>query len=228
MILLVAGCIAFVGTHFLMSHPLRAPMVARLGEKGFLGVYTLVSLATFAWMALAFRAVPPGAPLWAVGDGLWIAGSAVMLAASILFVGSMVKNPAVPDPNAAANLDRPVEGVFAVTRHPMMWAFALWGLVHIAVSPTVADFWLAGSIVFLALVGAWGQDAKKEKLMGQGWRDYEARTAFLPLGLQLSGRASWGQAVPSLSILVGGVLLWLAATFLHFNGAGIWRWAVPA
>ena len=27
---------AFVGTHFLLSHPLRAPLVARIGERGFL------------------------------------------------------------------------------------------------------------------------------------------------------------------------------------------------
>ena len=43
---LVAACLAFVGTHFAMSHPLRAGMVRALGEKGFQGVYTLVSLAT--------------------------------------------------------------------------------------------------------------------------------------------------------------------------------------
>lgn len=40
MMLLIAAT-AFVGTHFLMSHPLRAPLVSRLGEKGFLGLYSL-------------------------------------------------------------------------------------------------------------------------------------------------------------------------------------------
>ena len=42
---LIIASAAFVGTHFLMSHPLRAPMVKALGEKGFAGVYSLVSLA---------------------------------------------------------------------------------------------------------------------------------------------------------------------------------------
>ena len=37
--------LAFVGTHFLMSHPLRSPMVSALGERGFAGVYSLVVAA---------------------------------------------------------------------------------------------------------------------------------------------------------------------------------------
>ena len=49
MMLLIAAT-AFVGTHFLMSHPLRAPLVSRLGEKGFLGLYSLVAAATLIWM----------------------------------------------------------------------------------------------------------------------------------------------------------------------------------
>lgn len=30
---------AFVGSHFALSHPLRGPLVARLGERGFLLLY---------------------------------------------------------------------------------------------------------------------------------------------------------------------------------------------
>ena len=32
---LVAANTAFVGTHFLMSHPLRGPLVRKLGDMGF-------------------------------------------------------------------------------------------------------------------------------------------------------------------------------------------------
>ena len=35
---LFLSCIAFVGLHFLLSHPLRAQLVSRLGEKGFQGL----------------------------------------------------------------------------------------------------------------------------------------------------------------------------------------------
>ena len=46
MLMVMSAAIAFVGTHFLLSHPLRAPLVARVGEKGFLGLYSLVAFAT--------------------------------------------------------------------------------------------------------------------------------------------------------------------------------------
>ena len=50
MTMLIMASAAFVGTHFLMSHPMRAVMVNALGEKGFAGAYTIVSLLTFGWM----------------------------------------------------------------------------------------------------------------------------------------------------------------------------------
>ena len=53
---LSAAALAFVGLHFAMSHPLRSALVARLGENGFRGLYSLVALGTFIWMVLAFRA----------------------------------------------------------------------------------------------------------------------------------------------------------------------------
>jgi hypothetical protein len=36
-----AAAAAFVGTHFLLSHPLRGGIVGRIGERGFLLAYSL-------------------------------------------------------------------------------------------------------------------------------------------------------------------------------------------
>jgi hypothetical protein len=36
----------------------------------------------------------------------------------------------------------------------MMWAFALWGICHIAVYPVAANIIVAAAIIILALVGA--------------------------------------------------------------------------
>ena len=54
--------------------------------------------------------------------------------------------------------------MYAVTRHPMFLAFALWGVVHIAVLPTMANLILGGAIIVLSLAGAASQDRKKERL----------------------------------------------------------------
>ena len=47
---LFLSSIAFVGTHFLMSHPLRGPLVRRVGRGPFQGIYSLIALMTFGWM----------------------------------------------------------------------------------------------------------------------------------------------------------------------------------
>jgi len=225
---LTLALFAFVGTHFALSHPLRAPLVARLGTGAFQGVYSLVAFATMAWVAHAFREAPYGQTLWAVGDTLWAIATALMFLGAILFVGSLIGNPALPAPGASKAAAQPARGVFAITRHPMMWSFAIWSVVHVLVSPRVPVVILSGAIAFLALFGAAGQDVKKAKLMGASWRDWTTRTAFFPFAGQFAGRIGWAGAWPCTTAIVGGTLLWLAATWAHpvlgAPIAGLWRW----
>lgn len=217
------AAVAFVGTHFLLSHPLRAPLVARVGAHAFLGIYSLVAAVTLIWLALAYRAAPSALMLWAAGDALWAIATAVMLVASILLMGSLVGNPALPGPARAPTEAR---GVFAITRHPMMWAFALWGLVHIAVYPVAANIVVAVAIIVLALVGAHMQDRKKEALQPDTWPEWERRTSYVPFAAIASGRAKVGGL--GMHALAGGTIVWLAATWAHLPlagwAAGIWRW----
>lgn len=219
---------AFVGTHFLLSHPLRAPIVRRIGAPGFLGLYSLVALATLIWLAIAYRSAPAGTPLWAVGDGLWAIATLVMLLASVLFMGSLVRNPALPDPSGRTKPVPEARGVYAITRHPMMWGFALWGVAHILVYPDPSNVVLAGAIIVLALVGAAAQDAKKRQLQPDFWPAWQARTSYWPFAAMARGRARIGALGGH--ALGGGVVVWLAATWAHIPlagwAAGVWRWIV--
>lgn len=223
--MLLAGAIGFVGSHFAMSHPLRAPLVARLGEKGFQLVYTLVSLATFFLMVQGFQRAPATLTAWSAGDGLWGVSTLLMLVASILFAGSLVGNPALPVPEAAARRIAVKEpaGVFRITRHPMMWSFALWGISHILVAPRIDTFILCGALIILALAGSRLQDRKKFIAMGDAWLHWQSRTSFVPFGR--------GPAFPGWLALIAGTGLWLAAQWAHMplgvGVAGIFRWWSP-
>jgi len=225
MMVLIAAT-AFVGTHFILSHPLRAPLVARLGEKGFLGLYSLVAAATLIWMIVAYRAAPVTPMLWPVGDGLWAIATLIMLVASILLLGSLVGNPAMPNPDGPIMVPAEAKGVFAITRHPMMWAFALWGLAHILVYPVAANIIVSVAIILLSLVGAALQDRKKEVLTPAAWQHWESRTSYWPFAAILAGRARFGQF--GMHALAGGLVVWLGATWAHMPlagwPAGIWRW----
>src|SRR3546814_9325072 len=95
MSLLIVTCILFVGSHLLLSHPLRAPLAGRMGERAFQIVYSVVAIATLILVVQAWRGMPPEPPLWAVDDPLWALASLIILFASILFMGSLVGNPAL-------------------------------------------------------------------------------------------------------------------------------------
>ena len=218
-ITLIAANVAFVGTHFAMSHPLRAPLVKALGAGGFQIAYTLVSFATLAWVYFAFIAAPP-ADLPGSGNIGWIAATIITLPAMILLAGSFIGNPALPTPMAEAQARAEPKGVFRVTRHPMMWGIGLWAISHMALFWSIRTMVTALAMGVLALVGAKLQDAKKEALMGEAWGQWESRTSYWP---------RWGQlfsvgAVP----LIAGTALWLGGSWLHLGRAGIpagvWTW----
>lgn len=224
--MVLAAVIAFVGTHFILSHPLRRPLVSALGERGFAGIYSLVALATLIWLVLAYRAAPATAPLWPVGDALWAIVSAVMLVASVLLMGSLIGNPALPNPGGQPTVPAEARGVFAVTRHPMLWSFALWGACHIAVFPITANIIVAAGIILLSLVGAALQDRKKQRLQPEAWRGWQAKTSYWPFAAIAADRARLGGLRPH--DWAGGLVIWLAATWAHIPlagwAAGIWRW----
>ncbi len=211
---------AFVGTHFLMSHPLRAPMVKAMGERGFGLIYVVVSFVTLYVMTRYYgpASAEAPAPAWDPGQAGWIVATILMWLGSILFVGSLRRNPAFPTGGKPVTHIGAATGVFAITRHPMMWGFAIWALVHAIVNPTLASFIVSAAIAILALGGAYGQDFKKAKLVGEPWRDWVRRTSFIPFGR--------GLASPGGFALIGGTLLWLAATWAHgalgYHPAGIW------
>ncbi len=216
---LILANVAFVGTHFLMSHTLRARMVGVLGNMGFQIAYSAVSLGTLAWIYFAYIDAPP-ADLPGTGQIGWIIATLIILPALVLYAGSMMGNPAMPTPKAQKQARAEPKGVFKVTRHPMMWAFALWALSHIILFWSLRSAITALSIAVLALVGAKLQDRKKRVQMGEAWEMWESKTTFWPRwgALATAGALPWAV----------GLILFVFLSWLHLPiagiSAGIWRW----
>ena len=226
MTMLWLAAIAFVGTHFILSHPLRAPLVRAMGEGAFSGVYSLVAAVTLGWIIIAYRSAPTDALWWPVGDGLWLLVTALMLIASVLLVGSLVGNPALPKPGGVRVAPGEARGVFAVTRHPMMWSFAIWGVAHILVYPITKTFIVTTAMIVLSLVGAALQDRKKARLQPEVWPAWVRKTSYVPFGAILAGRARLGGF--GVIATVGGLVVWVVGSWAHIPlggwHAGIWRW----
>jgi uncharacterized membrane protein len=216
MTLFVLLLAAFVVSHIaLATPPIRDGLVARLGENGFRIGYSVLSLALLIGAVRAYKPLPE-APLWEAGTGAFHASSLVMLLASILFVGSLTpRNKALAGvPASVSGSDGPV-GVLRWTRHPMMWAFGLWAVVHVWLSGDWPTIVLAGGLGLLAIVGAAFQDGKKAIQLGADWKMYAARSSFVPFGAILTGRQPVSALWPGLVPVVGGIAFWLLMTRLH-------------
>ena len=217
---LAAASTALVGTHFALSHPLRAPLVKVLGAGAFMGLYSLVAVACMVWMYAAFGNAAAGDLGGKTGEAGWIVSTALTLPALVLFLGSLRNNPALPAPGAAKAATRAPIGVFTVTRHPMMWGFALWAIAHIVLWWSTRTLVVATAILVLALVGAHLQDRKKSALMGAAWMEWESRTSYWPRWAKLPG------AGPALWLFA--IATWLLVTWAHLPlggmPAGLWRW----
>ena len=223
--MVLAAASSFVGSHLVLSHPLRRPLVGVLGEPAFGALYSAVASGTLGATVWAYLAAPATVPLWTVGDGLWTLSTLAMLLASILLLGSLVRNPEMPGAGATAATAK-ATGVYGVTRHPMMWSFAIWGASHIIVYPIARNIVLSGAIIVLALAGATLQDRRKAALDPAGWAAWQGRTSFLPFAAIARRKATFGSF--GVHALGGGGVVWLAATWAHIPlagwPAGIWRW----
>ena len=215
---LALACLAFVGSHLALSNPLRRALYKQLGERGFLGFYSLVSLLTMGWLVVAYHRAADGAPLWnGTAPVPWTAASVLTFFGLVLVLASLRGNPAMVGAKVAGLSARKPWGVFKVTRHPMMVGIALWALGHVIAMPNQRMVLLGLVFIILALVGAALQDKRKLARNGREWSAWVSRTRFWPDLSQLGALgATW----------IVGLILWVILTGAHwyFGGvpAGIW------
>ncbi len=184
---LILATLVFLGAHFVSSTPLRRSLVEAIGERGYLGAYSLVSLATIGWMIWAYAAAP-FQPLWQV-PGLRLWPLVVMPFALILIAaGGMSRNPATLLQEAALKADEPARGIVRVTRHPIMWGIILWAAVHILARGDLASLVFFGGFLVLAAFGTVLIDARKADALGADWKRFADVTSNVPFGAIVNGR----------------------------------------
>jgi uncharacterized membrane protein len=206
----------FVATHLVLSHPpLRRRIVGVLGEQGFRAAYSVLALALLTWVSFAYRDAPI-VDLWIPPIGLTHLSLLIMPLACILVVaGLTTPNPASLYGERAEVAARGPVGILKVTRHPMMWGVALWGVAHLLASGDWASVVLFGGLTVLALGGARAQDGKKRLQLGDAWQDYLARTSFLPFGAVVAGRTRVGLSEIGWWRIGAGIALYALLLAVH-------------
>lgn len=180
----------FVGIHvFISGTSLRSAIVARLGENGFRGLFSLLSLAGIWWMASAY-AGSPELPLWqpALAARL-LAPVLVLLAFLFVVIGLGTPSPTVVGGESLLAGDRDsVHGIVRITRHPFLWGVALWAAAHLLVNGDAASLVFFGGFLLLALIGPLLIDRKRKAALGEAWNRFAQATSNAPFVAIASGR----------------------------------------
>jgi uncharacterized membrane protein len=211
---LILACIVFLATHFVTSTPLRPLIVGAIGEKVWLGLYTLVSFATIGWMVWAYNRAPVE-PLWA---GWRLAPAILMPFAFMLLAGGLVtRNPTAVGQAKALKAEEPARGMLRVTRHPMMWGFMLWALAHILAQGELKSTLFFGTFLVLAGLGGALIDARKARTLGDDWPRFASATSFLPFAAIAQGRNRFdareiGLRGPAVGLALYALFFWLHGT----------------
>lgn len=213
---ITAWWIAFGATHILLSSQrLRPVLVAKLGERRFLGLYSFVALATFIPLVSTYAgARHAGAALWSFGLNplARIAAIVIGMVAFALLVASFVQpSPAGMDPRAATG----PHGVTRITRHPMLAAFALWAIAHLIVNGYATDVAFFGGMVVYSLAGALHQDARKRATRGEELAELYRESSLIPFAAIVAGRGRLVAAELPWSGLAAGAIAGYAIYALH-------------
>lgn len=218
------GRFLFVLAVFLIAHVIpalpavRRGLQARLGERGFIAAYSVLSLLLFAWLIReALQA--PYTPLWFAGPWAWWVALAGMPAALLLLgAGALTPNPlSISFVTGDWQPQRP--GAVALTRHPILWGLALWGLSHLPANGHVVGVILFGSLAAFALVGIGVVEVRRRSALGeQRWQALAGGTSVWPFWALLAGRARW----PGDAATLAGGAAGLALAALLLAGGHLW------
>lgn len=179
---LLAATAVFLLTHFVSSTPLRPVLVKALGEWPYRGLYSLVALAAFAWMAWAYVNAPRE-PLWI---GLRFLPVVVMPFAFVLLACGYWRNPTMVGADRLLKSDDPARGMIRITRHPIMWALMLWSGAHVLARGDLKSIIFFGGFFILAALGTLSIDSRKKS--NPDWARFAAVTSNLPFAAIVQGR----------------------------------------
>lgn len=216
MILLLLAALFWIGWHVGVSGTaLRDQVVTRMGETRFMILFSVVSVLAIFLLVMAYNAAP--------FIGLWIAPvwlrwllALLMLPAFILFIASVT----APNPTSAGQKPGAPRGITRITRHPMLWSFAIWAVVHVLGNGDLASLLFFGAFAVTALAGMPSIDAKIARRDPEGWTRLAAGSSIIPFA---AGAPDWREIGPR--PLLFGTVLWiglLAAHPLAFGVPAIW------
>lgn len=165
---------------------IRQRLVAGLGRRLYLALYSLASLAALAWVfhaALQLDYVelwPPSA--WQAWFPLILSPVAFFL----LFSGLISPNPVSISFRRG---DKAPGAVVSITRHPVLWGFLLWATGHVVANGDLRSLLLFGTFALFALFGMLMTERRHRKREPDRFGALARTTSIIPFAAITQGRA---------------------------------------
>jgi uncharacterized membrane protein len=187
--LLIAIAVFVIAHAVPPAPPVRTRLIHWLGRRAYLVCYSLLSLGLIVWVIVAARRAPY-MPLWDAASWQALVPVVVMpLALWLLLIGLAEPNP-LSISMRAANAKTEPGAAAAVTRHPVLWGFLLWGASHIPPNGDVVALILFGGIALFALSGFAVLDRRARRRLGEAqWQKLVTATSLVPFIALPAGRA---------------------------------------
>ncbi|HUI98861.1 MAG TPA: NnrU family protein [Usitatibacter sp.] len=138
MVLLILGLALFLGLHSVrvFAEGWRGATIARIGEKRWKGIYSLVSIVGFVLLVWGFIRARGAMELWDPPAFMRYVTAVLMLPVFVIFVAARV----------------PRNAIKARLHHPQVLAVKLWAFAHLLSNGSLADVILFGSFLVWAVL----------------------------------------------------------------------------
>ena len=163
---------------------------SRLGAAPYVGIYSLISLATFALMIYGYAQVAHADFIWYPSEAAYrIAEVLVLVAIVLLVMAVLVKNP------TAVMMEEAVEddpaGLLKITRHPIQWAILIFCDRPIS-SPMaiLLPSGCSGTLGAVSLFGMLSMDVRRNREESEHWKRFMSTTSMVPFLAIFKGRTT--------------------------------------
>jgi uncharacterized membrane protein len=227
--LLVAGASsAFFASHVGVAL-VRRPLVARLGDVGFLVAFSVVAEVFFAVAVVTYathRFEGAAGPDLGRFDAVRLVLVVCVAFGFALMTAALTPKQYFRSPQALFNTrTRDPYGLERITRHPFFAGLVLAFTAHALLATRLVGTIFFGGLVLLAVVGSMHQDKKLVAQKGHGYARFLEQTSAVPFVAILRGRQrfAWREQ-PWLFLVLGLVVAWLLRTFHDrvFANDGSW------
>ena len=183
----------FVAQHLgVTSSGLRARLVGAVGEKAYLGLYSVVSIGVLVLLIRAYNATAPSVLLWPTHELLrWIPLLLMPLALLLVIGGVLARNPSTVGMVLDDGEEVPVTGVLRITRHPVQCGILIWSLSHMLANGDLPSLLFFGAFARgLGLRHEYSSTSASKASFGESWSAFREATSVGPVRRHRSRAAS--------------------------------------